>query len=105
MSEKNRLQEFCQKRKIYMPIYNSWSEGPSHQLRWYANVTACLNGENVTIDTIVATGSKTAAEKQAAMIMINHIKSMKNPKKMSRLTKLKNSSKLNATPTNKSNSD
>ena len=96
MSEKNRLQEYCQKHKIPMPIYKSWSVGPPHKLDWSASVTITFNSKNVNIDTIVPTNSKVAAEKQAAIMMIDFIKSNKNTdtNKISRLSKLKETTKL-----------
>jgi len=34
MSEKNRLQEFCQKKKFEIPKYSVEEEGPSHLKRY-----------------------------------------------------------------------
>jgi hypothetical protein len=78
MTEKNKLQEYCQKHKLQMPIYKSWSSGQNHQLEWNASVSVILaNNEIITKGTIVSTASKGSAEKQAARILLDSIKSRK----------------------------
>lgn len=114
MSEKNTLQEYCQKNKLDMPIYTSWSDGVHHQLEWWADVTININKDpklmhqfnltltdKVKVSTIVAANSKTSAEKQAAMLMLDLIKSTKhhNLGKISNLSKLKAATKLSVTST------
>lgn len=104
MSEKNILQEYCQKNNISLPIYSSWSEGLSHQLSWSANVTVIINNKNIVISTIVPTNSKISAEKQAASLMIEHIKSIKDPDyKPSILKTLSDKNKLNIKSTHNIN--
>ncbi|XWV26609.1 double-stranded RNA binding motif-containing protein [Tupanvirus soda lake] len=91
MSEKNRLQEYCQKNKIPMPVYQSWSSGEPHKLQWSASVTIITGKKNITMNTIVPSICKTAAEKQAAYMMLDHLKSKKNndPNSVSQISKLK----------------
>ena len=103
MSEKNRLQEYCQKNKLLMPTYQTWSTGEPHKLQWSGSVTVIIDGKYKTIDTIVPTNSKISAEKQAAALMFDHIKQIKNKgnKEASRLSKLKDSTKINITSTHK----
>ena len=78
MSEKNILQEYCQKHRLSMPKYESWSFGSPHCLKWSARVTLVINSKNITMETIVETNNKTTAEKQAASLMVNYIKQKKN---------------------------
>ena len=100
MSEKNSLQEYCQKHKLAMPEYKSWSTGPAHRKDWFANVTIKIGGEDVIYDTLVPTISKTCAEKQAAALMLDHIKTInKKNKSPTRLAKLKGNRKLTLTLT------
>lgn len=73
MSKKNYLQEYCQKKKISMPVYDSISRGPHHTLEWSCNIT--LN--NTTISTTKYETSKIAAEQQAAGLMLKFIKKNK----------------------------
>jgi hypothetical protein len=103
MSEKNKLQEYCQKNKLQMPVYSSWCNGEPHCLQWSSNVTIKIGNKDVTIDTIVPCNSKTSAEKQAAMMMLDHFKSKKNNnlEKISNLSKLKQSTKLSISSTHK----
>ena len=98
MTEKNKLQEYCQKNQIPMPIYKSWSNGEHHKLSWSASVNVLINGKNVIIDTIVPTTTKTSAEKQAAVMMLDYIFKKKDK---SLLTKLRERTKLNVTSTHK----
>jgi len=107
MSEKNRLQEYCQKKKIPMPIYQSSSIGEAHCLQWSASVTVMINNKNVTMDTIVSCHSKVSAEKQAAIMMLDHIRSLKNKdlgklSKPSKLSRLRDTTKISITSTHKS---
>ena len=79
MSGKNKLQEYCQKRKMMMPIYSSWSSGEQHNLRWSASVTITLtSNKDITLETIFPSNSKCDAEKQVATMMIDYIKNRKN---------------------------
>ena len=91
MSEKNSLQEYCQKEKIAMPVYNSWSIGPDHQKKWSASVSLMVNGKKIIVDTIESTISKIGAEKQAAMLMLDLVKSKKTPNKILGTTKMRTS--------------
>ena len=104
MSEKNTLQEYCQKNKLSMPIYHSWSKGEPHRLSWSASVTIKIHDKNITIDTIVPISSKISAEKQAARMMLDYIENEKldDHNKISNLTKLKNKTKLSIISTHKS---
>ena len=97
MSEKNSLQEYCQKHKLEMPKYEAWSVGEAHKLQWYAKVIINIAGNNITMDTIVPVSSKTAAEKQVAVLMVDHIRNQDKNKTPSLLSKLKDSPKLNPT--------
>lgn len=89
MSEKNILQEYCQLNKLALPIYQSWSEGSAHQLQWSASATITNNHKDIIVSTIVPTSSKVSAEKQAARLMLDRIKSKNKPNHVkSRLEKL-----------------
>ena len=88
MSEKNMLQEFCQKNKIPMPIYKSWHIGKPHKLEWSGNVTIKLNNEDITINTLVNTNSKVAAEKQAAIMMLDYIRTKKNKNNINKISQI-----------------
>lgn len=100
MSEKNKLQELCQKRKWEIPMYDSVKnpDCPPHQPEWNATVTIMANGKKIIIDTIVPTTSKKSAEKQAAELMLAHLKSTLSNKK-SMLQKLSDSTKIHITST------
>lgn len=100
MSEKNRLQEYCQQNKILLPIYESWSIGEAHCLQWSAKVTIKINDKNIVMDTIVPCNTKTSAEKQAAMMMLDRI-ARKDNNSQSQLTKLRNATKLTVMSTHK----
>ncbi len=90
MSEKNRLQEYCQKYDLPLPIYKCWSTGEQHKLQWSASVTLIIGKKNITANTIVPSNSKISAEKQAALMMLDHIKSKgTNSHKISNLSKLR----------------
>lgn len=97
MTEKSRLQEYCQKNKLSMPNYEFKSKGPPHKLEWDAKVTIKIKGEDVVAESIVSTNSKASAEKQAAAIMLDMMKSKLKPNSIeSRLLKLKkNNNKTN----------
>lgn len=106
MSEKNRLQEYCQKNKLPLPVYKTWSNGADHKLQWFASVAIKLNKNDldlldshnnfliepststeepdIIIDTTTPTISKVSAERQVAKKMLDYIKSMNknNPNKM-----------------------
>lgn len=107
MSEKNRLQEYCQKNKLSMPIYKSWSNGEQHCLQWSSSVTIKINDKDITIDTIVPCKSKISSEKQAAIMMLNHIESGKNDNNnnnnnpISQISKLRQLTKLSIISTHK----
>ena len=77
MSEKNKLQEYCQKNKLQLPCYNSWSIGEQHNLQWFAKAMIEINGTNFDVTTTKAVNSKIGAEKQAAAMMFRLIKSDK----------------------------
>lgn len=62
MSEKNRLQEFCQKHKINFPIYQSWSIGQPHQLQWYAKAVINIQNDTYEYSSIEPSRTKVAAE-------------------------------------------
>ena len=78
MTEKNQLQEYCQKNKLTLPLYKSWSIGESHKLQWSSTVTIKLNNKDITLESTVPSNSKTGAERQAAVLMMQYIKSIKN---------------------------
>jgi len=78
MSDKNTLQEYCQRNGFPMPVYNSISSGKAHQLNWSASVTIQLNEESVTMSSLTMSTSKTLAEKQAAAVMLDFIKMTRN---------------------------
>lgn len=103
MSEKNNLQEYCQKNKLGMPKYESWSSGESHRLQWSARVTIIKDKKEIIIDTIVPVGSKVIAEKQAAALMMDHLRNKNKEHEPSLLTKLKDATKLNIISTHPSN--
>ena len=73
MSEKNLLQEFCQKKKTHIPIYQSVSSGKPHSLNWKATVTIQINGRDLVIESDTDCSSKTKAEQQAAKLMLRYI--------------------------------
>lgn len=100
MSEKNKLQEYCQKNKIPMPVYETWSSGKDNCLQWSAKVIIIVDGKKIIIDTIVPSNSKSSAEKQAALMMLDYI-SKKHGNPDTQLTKLRNATKLNITSTHK----
>jgi len=70
MSAKNELQEYCQQKKIKMPVYKSKSFGAAHEPQWLAKV----NVEGLNVKTVVAMGSKTSAEQMAAQLCLDRLK-------------------------------
>ena len=74
MSEKNKLQEYCQYHKISSPIYSSSSTGLSHDLKWKSSVTIVLNSKKIIINDTETFNTRIGAEKHVAAIMIKHIK-------------------------------
>lgn len=76
-SEKNLLQEYCQKRKLAMPIYVSNSTGPKHKLQWKARVTIIMNDKLIVAKTGDLYNSKVMAEKYAARTLLNMIREKK----------------------------
>jgi len=76
VSEKNILQEYCQKNQLEFPVYTTRSEGQPHQLLWYATLYLDLGYTKILIETTVPTTSKTAAEKVAARLMLDKIQTM-----------------------------
>lgn len=94
MSEKNKLQEYCQKNKFAMPIYQSYSEGPPHKLRWSSQVTLEIDKEQLMTKTNNMYDSKVASEKEAAYLMLNMIKNKKNSQSKNDITPLNNKEKL-----------
>jgi hypothetical protein len=101
MTEKNLLQEYCQKNKLPFPIYNSWSTGEPHKQQWSSTVTITFGKKNIIMSTIVPSNSKSSAEKQAALIVLDHIKSKKNndTEKVSQLSKLTQAARTSITST------
>lgn len=70
---KGKLQEFCQKNRYPIPIYESWSEGEHHKLKWSAHVNIISGQGNIFATTKIPTYTKIDAEKQAAMILFNQL--------------------------------
>ena len=74
---KNKLQEYCQKNNIQLPVYVSNSTGPKHILKWTSMVTIK--------NTLSASGeecdSKKAAEESAAENLLNIIANMRKNNK------------------------
>lgn len=73
MSEKNILQEFCQRNKLPMPIYQSWSVGPAHSPEWYASVTVDLSEKSFTKKSSAPERTSIMAEKHVARMMIKFL--------------------------------
>jgi len=65
---KNKLQEYCQKNKLQMPIYNSYSNGVE-VLEWSSKVTVC----DKTYETTNVWRSKKEAEQAVASIAYDDI--------------------------------
>jgi len=61
-----------------MPIYKSWSQGAAHKKIWHAYVSIRIKGNNLIMETREKSGSKVAAEKQAARLMIESLKTLDN---------------------------
>lgn len=89
MSEKNRLQEYCQKHKLSLPTYKSWTEGEPHKLQWSASVTVIYGKKKITANTLVPCNSKVAAEKQAAIMLLDCLRTKRKTHTVSQLGKLK----------------
>lgn len=70
VSEKNLLQEFCQKQKIGLPVYDSWYQGELHKIKWWANVTIRIDKKLFSEKTRTAHTTKSLAEKKAAQLML-----------------------------------
>lgn len=98
MSEKNRLQEYCQKYSLPFPIYKCWPSGRQEKMEWSASVTLIIGKKELTANTIVPCNSKVSAEKQAALMMLDYIRSKgTNSDKLSNLSKLRIASEKMAT--------
>ena len=71
MSSKNKLQEYCQKNKISLPIYSSNSRGFSNELEWFATVK--IIDLHIEASTINSSNSKTIAEQKVADMVLNKL--------------------------------
>lgn len=103
ISAKNKLQEYCQKNKLPMPIYNAWSIGESHKLEWSASVSIILDQqcqENIIANTIMTANTKTNAEKQAAAILLEQLLNNQTILDKSCKNSIKNPNINNEDPTN-----
>lgn len=74
MSEKSVLNEYCQKHSIASPIYNTWSYGEHHKLQWLSDVKIKFGDKIYSVETLVPSPNKSSAEKQAALLMLEYIK-------------------------------
>lgn len=82
MSEKNTLQEYCQGNKLPLPKYTTHSQGESHQLEWFAEVTLKIEDEDITIRTNESMRTKVNAEKKAAAMMLERLQIWTNEKEI-----------------------
>jgi hypothetical protein len=79
MSEKNTLQELCQKNKFPLPIYETWSIGTkTNELDWFARVIVWLKDEPETKEITIPCKTKIAAEKAAAAEVLKSINETKD---------------------------
>ncbi len=72
-SDKNRLQEFCQKKKINFPIYETYCTNDT-QIKWKTIISMTINGLLIKISPEESFNTKAESEKNAAREMIQHIK-------------------------------
>ena len=79
LSDKNKLQEFCQKSKISLPKYKSSSIDTNidtnglTNLRWTAEVKLNLNGQDLVCTTKKNFQTKAEAEKYVANKMLKYV--------------------------------
>jgi len=72
MSNKNILQEYCQKNKLDMPIYMSKFTGPAHKLDWFCKIKVL----DIEIETVNPSNSKINAEQAAAKLVLEHLETI-----------------------------
>ncbi|BCS82962.1 double-stranded RNA binding motif-containing protein [Cotonvirus japonicus] len=73
LSNKNKLQEFCQKNKLEFPIYESISNGESHSPSWTSSVVVKINDRIIRVESITASNTKADSEKHVASIMLEKL--------------------------------
>uniref|UniRef100_A0A3S8UXH9 DRBM domain-containing protein n=1 Tax=Megavirus baoshan TaxID=2496520 RepID=A0A3S8UXH9_9VIRU len=77
-SPKNKLQEYFQKNKLPMPIYNSISSGPDHNKIWTSSIVATINGQEFTLVGSKNSNSKTVSQQMVATEMIEYLSKINN---------------------------
>jgi hypothetical protein len=77
MSNKNDLQNYCQKNKLPLPTYKTWSKGlKSNDLDWYASASIDVTDkQNFTKETFSPFKSKIQAEQTVALMLLNELMS------------------------------
>lgn len=71
MSAKNELQEYCQMRKISIPVYKSISFGEAHKPNWLSELY--IPDMNIQLASIMPMNSKTAAEQLVAQLVLDEL--------------------------------
>jgi hypothetical protein len=97
MSNKNILQEYCQKEKFAMPTYVSRSEGKAHDLQWYCKIK--IADFNLEMESTVPSNSKVNAEQLVAGMALESINGL-SPNKSNIITSPTIDSKLNMEESN-----
>lgn len=79
-NSKNQLQEYCQKRQLPLPVYDTKHTGPSHSPDFMSTVVFKLKRESDTYQRIKGEIKKKAieAEKSAATIALMKLSDTKN---------------------------
>lgn len=77
---KNQLQEYCQKRRLPLPVYDTKHMGPSHSPDFVSTVVFKLKRESDTFQRIKGEMKKKAidAEKSAATLALMRLSDTKN---------------------------
>lgn len=77
-SPKNKLQEYFQKNKLPIPIYNSISSGPDHNKIWTSSIVATINGQEFTLVGSKNSNSKTISQQMVATEMLEYLLKLDN---------------------------
>ena len=72
-SNKNKLQEYCQKNMLTMPLYECINIGEPHSQQWKCKVSIINNGQKIFAQTDIVSPSKKAAESYAASLLMNKV--------------------------------
>jgi hypothetical protein len=82
ISHKNTLQEFCQRNKHPMPIYETYSEGPPHLPQWFSKISVILENKVYSAESQEPQNRSQMAEQHVAQLLYEQLVNVRtSPKK------------------------